>query len=58
MKFIHRRSFIGQMSVAAGALLLPKLPTELFNAAKPLNIPIGFQTFPIRDMLAKDFAGT
>jgi len=58
MKSIHRRSFIGQMSVAAGALLLPKFPIEILNAAKPLNIPIGFQTFPIRNMLAKDFTGT
>ena len=58
MKSIHRRSFIGQMSLAAGAIFLPKLPTELLNAAKSLGIPIGFQTFPIRTMLAKDFAGT
>jgi sugar phosphate isomerase/epimerase len=30
----------------------------LFAQARYLNIPVGFQTFPIRDMLAKDFAGT
>jgi len=58
MKSILRRSFIGQISMAAGALFVPKLPAELLNAAKHLNIPIGFQTFPIRDMLSKDFAGT
>ena len=32
-------------------------PTITTNAA-PLGMPIGFQTFPIREMLAKDFEGT
>jgi sugar phosphate isomerase/epimerase len=54
---MNRRKFIGQTAVGVGAVLL--VP-ELLKA-NPLNAykqPIGFQTFPIRDMVAKDFAGT
>lgn len=59
MKVINRRSFVRKAATGMGAaLLLSHLPTELFAQASILNIPIGFQTFPIRDMLAKDFAGT
>ena len=35
-------------------LLLP----GLLKASPKSKHPIGFQTFPIRDMVAKDFAGT
>ncbi len=41
--------------MGAGAMLL--LP-NLLSAAPKSKHPIGFQTFPIRDMVAKDFAGT
>ena len=59
MKTISRRTFIGKAASAMGAaLLLPSLPEQLWAQARPLNIPIGFQTFPLRDLLAKDFAGT
>jgi sugar phosphate isomerase/epimerase len=40
------------------ALALLQLPGQLFANASAYNIPIGFQTFPIREILAKDFAGT
>ena len=40
------------------ALALSQLPKQLLANGAALNIPIGFQTFPIRDILAKDFAGT
>ena len=57
MKTINRRRFIGKM--AAGAVLgLTQLPGALLAEARMLNIPIGFQTYPIRDILAKDFPGT
>lgn len=47
------------MAAGAGAALaLSQWPGQLLAQARVLNIPVGFQTFPIRDMLAKDFAGT
>ena len=52
---MDRRKFIGQTAIGTGALLL--MPGFLQAAAK-YKTPIGFQTFPIRDVLAKDFAGT
>ena len=54
---MDRRKFIGQTTLGVGAMLL--LPDLLkANAASKVKHPIGFQTFPIRDMVAKDFAGT
>ena len=54
MKKINRRRFIG---LSAGAALgLSQLP--LLAQARMLNIQVGFQTYPIREMLAKDFPGT
>lgn len=74
MKKITRRSFIGQGALGIGATIgLAQLPALLtagpsavqaspafLRAAIPgfRDIPIGFQTFPIRDRLGKDFAGT
>src|ERR1700754_24900 len=59
MKTINRRSFLGKITAGAGAALgLSQLPSELLAHARMLNIPIGFQTYPIRDILAKDFSGT
>jgi sugar phosphate isomerase/epimerase len=52
---MNRRRFIGQSAMGTAAVLL--LPGFLRAAAKYKH-PIGFQTFPIRDMVAKDFAGT
>lgn len=51
---MDRRKFIERSAIGAGAALL--LPGFMQAAAK-YKIPIGFQTFPIRDVLAKDFAG-
>ena len=50
-----RRHFIERTALAAGALTLA--PALRSNAA-PLGVPIGFQSWTVRDMLAKDFAGT
>jgi len=52
---MNRRKFITQGTIGAGAMLL--LPS-LLKAAPKAKHPIGFQTFPIRDMVSKDFAGT
>src|SRR5687768_8404088 len=59
MKTINRRSFINKaVSLTGLALFSSHVPGQLFAQARALDIPIGFQTFPIRDRLAKDFSGT
>ncbi len=61
MKKINRRTFIGTTGIGLGsAFALSQLPGQLFanGFLKPNDLPIGFQSFTIRDMLAKDFAGT
>lgn len=59
MKQINRRKFFSQTTMGlSAALMLSQLPKQLLAYARAANIPTGFQTFPIRDILAKDFAGT
>ncbi len=54
---INRREFIGKTAMGAGAAFaLSQLPC--FAHAAFNDIPIGFQTWTVRDKLAKDFAGT
>jgi sugar phosphate isomerase/epimerase len=49
-----RRQFVGSATGLAGYLSL-----ETFKlGADPLGLPVGFQVFPVREMLGKDFAGT
>jgi sugar phosphate isomerase/epimerase len=56
---INRRSFLGKIAAGAGAAFgLSLLSSELLANARLLDMPVGFQTFPIREILAKDFAGT
>jgi len=45
---------------AGAALLLSQIPEQIFanSIFKFADIPIGFQTFPIRTMLGQDFEGT
>lgn len=51
MPMISRRQFLGRSAagVAAGALAVH---------ANPLGLPIGFQVYPVRELIAKDFPGT
>lgn len=61
MKKINRRLFLGQGTKGLGAaFVLSQLPKLIFAKKVPewIDIPVGFQTFPIRDILAKDFPGT
>ncbi|TKK69257.1 sugar phosphate isomerase/epimerase [Ilyomonas limi] len=59
MKIMNRRSFLTKATLGAGAaLVLSQIPKQVFAGAAAAKMPIGFQTFPIRDILAKDFAGT
>lgn len=59
MQKFTRRSFLKEASASAGAaLVLSQLPKGLLAQASYADIPIGFQTWTIRDTLMKDFAGT
>lgn len=59
MKKINRRKFISQGAVGIGAMLASAhLPLLGANAAARYKQPVGFQSFAVRDMLAKDFSGT
>ncbi|HLY70019.1 MAG TPA: hypothetical protein VKR53_09830, partial [Puia sp.] len=61
MQKINRRTFITNGALAlGGTVALSQMPVNLFakEYSKFLDIPLGFQTFPIRDMLGKDFPGT
>ncbi|MDR0792423.1 MAG: sugar phosphate isomerase/epimerase [Chitinophagaceae bacterium] len=56
---MNRRKFIGNTSKAfVAAVAAPQIAMLLQSFKKMSDMPIGFQTFPIRDILAKDFAGT
>jgi sugar phosphate isomerase/epimerase len=53
MSIISRRHFLQTASIAAAACALPRLAQ-----ADPLGLPIGCQTWPVRQSIAKDFPGT
>ena len=59
MQNIHRRKFIIQTTKAAGAAIaLSQLPSQIFAAAKAGNMPLGFQSWTVKDKLGANFAGT
>ena len=60
MKKINRREFIGKGTMGLSAMIaLAQVPKHLLALSPGLNnIPIGFQSWTIRDQLSKDFAGT
>jgi len=59
MNKLSRRSFIGKGAMGLGATIaMGALPKELLAAANYADIPIGFQTWVVRDRLGKDFPGT
>jgi sugar phosphate isomerase/epimerase len=59
---MNRRHFLQHTATAAAALAFHRAiglaATNATNAAPYKNIPLGFQSWPIKDMLAKDFPGT
>ena len=57
MKAMTRRDFIGKGSLAAGAALFACGRLDVARA-NPLGMPIGVQTYIVRDSIGKDFAGT
>ncbi|MGB7845356.1 MAG: TIM barrel protein [Candidatus Acidiferrum sp.] len=57
MSLISRREFLRNVATqAAAAGILGAASLEL--RANPLGLPIGCQTWPVREMIAKDFPGT
>jgi sugar phosphate isomerase/epimerase len=59
MKTTNRRNFISTTAKAGGAaFVLSHLPSHFFEAAGKVNMPIGFQSWTIKDELSKDFPGT
>jgi sugar phosphate isomerase/epimerase len=59
MQRINRRKFLAKTTMAAGAtMLLSQLPKQIFAATEANDIPVGFQSWTIKDMLGKDFSGT
>src|SRR5438046_382375 len=59
MKKMNRRNFIVNSTKAfAGTVALSQF-SFLLQSFRPLtDLPFGFQTFTIREMLSKDFSGT
>lgn len=53
---MNRRQFTKTTVTAAAALAYYK--TTAFAAAKYMNIPLGFQSWSVKDRLGKDFSGT
>ena len=59
MQKINRRRFFFSTTKAAGAaFVLSKLPSEFFANANKVDMPVGFQSWTIKDKLSSDFAGT
>src|SRR3954471_293848 len=56
MSEISRRDFVKTTASAVAAGV--GLTTGLDVPASPLGLPIGCQTWPVRDLIAKDFPGT
>jgi sugar phosphate isomerase/epimerase len=58
MKNITRRTFIRNGSFAAGALAMTQLPQRLFGSTPLVDIPVGFQTWVVKEEIGKNFAPT
>ena len=56
MPAVSRREFFSKS--AAGAAVAGLLSEARGLRANPLGLPIGCQTYPVRNMIAKDFPGT
>ncbi len=56
MSAISRREFVKNASATAAAALV--LSDAMDVRANPLGLPIGCQTWPVREMIAKDFPDT
>src|SRR5689334_23761732 len=57
MSVSSRREFVKQAATAAAAAGFMSMGGSKVMA-NPLGLPIGCQTWPVREMIAKDFPGT
>jgi len=58
MKTINRRKFIGQTAKGFGAAFaFSQLPSLLIAEANAAGRPIGFQSYPFRETIGKNFSG-
>src|SRR5713101_4556996 len=57
MPEISRRAFVKNATASAAAAGFLSLTSSDLHA-NPLGMPIGCQTWPVREMIAKDFPGT
>ena len=54
-----RRNFLSaSLKAGSATFLLSKLPVDFFESAKKSGMPLGFQSWTIRDKLSADFPGT
>src|SRR5712691_11693675 len=58
MSAISRRTFLKNAGATATTASFLAAAGALRLRANPLGMPIGCQTWPVRDMIAKDFPGT
>jgi len=59
MQKMNRRNFLANTTKAAGAaFVVSQLPKEIFAGAKNMDMPIGFQSWSVKEMMGKDFQGT
>ena len=59
MQTINRRNFLSTSTKAtAAAVVLSKLPADFFSSANAVDMPLGFQSWTIKDKLSYDFPGT
>lgn len=59
MKKINRREFLGKSALGLGsALVLAQLPKQLFAESRTAELPVGFQSWSVKDLLGKDLPGT
>src|SRR5688572_24271282 len=59
MQKINRRNFLSTTTKAAGAaFVLTQLPSDLLTNANKVDMPVGFQSWTIKDKLSSDFPGT
>ena len=56
MRAMTRRGFLGNGALAAGAACLSCAPERA--QANPLGLPVGVQTYIMRDVIGQDFGGT
>jgi sugar phosphate isomerase/epimerase len=59
MRIINRKNFLIEAARAASAsFVMSKLSPGFFENAKAVDMPLGFQSWTIKDKLSSDFAGT